>query len=239
MSKRTIEKRSLTVDMLLFGATVATAYLMNWSAMDLVWGLWISSFTVGYSFILLTVLKMLVTCDTSALSSGNKTSINAPAPEPECTVLSFLCTIPSAAFFLGFFTFHFGMFHLAHGSILNDFFQLVDPARFGLKGKAPADPVFIIELIRTAIVEYWPFIALSALSRTREYRAAFFGRPDAAAMFMPYVNVIRMHVMIFVFAFMNKLGLDRVALYPLLIMYFFPMGELLDVFSKRKKDADG
>lgn len=223
------------MELLLFGATAATAYILDWSARDLVWGLWISSLTVGCSFILVTVLKAIITCDTSGLSDKGKARMHEPVPE--CTFLRFLCTLPQAVFLLGFFTVHFGLFHLAHGSILNDFFQLVDPAIFGLKGKAPADERLVREILGTAVVRYWPFIALSALSKSKEYRAAFFGRPDAMAMFTPYVNVIKMHIMIFVLAFMNKLGLDRMALYPLLIMYYFPMGEVLGAFSKVPGDA--
>ena len=42
-----------------------------------------------------------------------------------------------------------------------------------------------------------------------------------------YLNVVRMHVMIFVFAFAGSMGLTDLALYPLLILYFFPFISVL------------
>ena len=49
----------------------------------------------------------------------------------------------------------------------------------------------------TALVAYWPFVLFSAISRADDYRKAFMatGGPN---MMMPYANVIRMHLMIFV-----------------------------------------
>jgi hypothetical protein len=42
----------------MFAATVFFAVWLGWDAKDLVWGLWISSLTLGYSFVLASALSM-------------------------------------------------------------------------------------------------------------------------------------------------------------------------------------
>ena len=44
---------------------------------------------------------------------------------------------------------------------------------------------------------------------------------------MPYKNVVRMHILIFVFAFLSVVGLRSFVLYVVLVFYFFPIGALL------------
>ena len=53
-------------------------------------------------------------------------------------------------------------------------------------------------------------------------------------MFKPYLNVVRMHIVIFIFAGMAAAGLKDAALYPLLVLYFFPFGALLKAAFARK-----
>jgi len=50
-------------------------------------------------------------------------------------------------------------------------------------------------------------------------------------MFLPYGNVVRMHLLIFVFAGLSAAGLASWALYPVLFFYFFPMGKMLKGIS--------
>ena len=130
--------------------------------------------------------------------------------------------LPGGLFMLGFFTFHFGLFHFVHGLFLNGFFPLLREAPFG---KTPEQVFGIVgACAREALVRYWPFVAASAaLAACSSYVAAF-ETTDGSMLFKPYLNVIRMHVMIFVFAFLGAAGLQSYALYPLLAAYFLPVG---------------
>jgi hypothetical protein len=287
------KKLSIGIDVALFGVTVAMAMYYRWSTTDLVWSLWISSLTVGYSLIITSIVGSLVHGSPSALLGrpGTRTpqatrgqgpmsfavlplnlfiavvcvmmlgfsrvggvvlvgvaasSVLAVGgtlrhrpgwetfPDPERGLARLVIMLPSALFMLGFFTFHFGFFHFVHGLFLNGFFPLVREAPFG---KTPEQVFGIMgSCAREAIVRYWPFVAASALSRLSPYVAAF-ETTDGSMLFKPYLNVIRMHVMIFVFAFLGAAGLQTHALYPLLAAYFLPVGGLLSLLRSRRRSA--
>lgn len=155
-------------------------------------------------------------------------------PDPERGLVRLVIMLPAAFFMLGFFTLHFGMFHFVHGLFLNGFFPLVQASPFG---KGP-DQVFGIvgSCAREALVRYWPFVVASALSRLPGYAGAW-TTTDGTMLVRPYLNVIRMHVMIFVFAFLSAAGLQSYALYPLLAVYFLPIGALFSLVRKRLRPA--
>jgi hypothetical protein len=115
---------------------------------------------------------------------------------------------------LAFFTFHFGMFHFVHSMFLNGFFPLVEG-----DGGFPS----ILAILAKALESYWPLVAATVVSRLSDFRPSdgLFGR-DAFA--KPYGNVVRMHVLIFVFAGLQAADLSRLAIYPVLALYFFPWG---------------
>ena len=46
-----VGSRDLALDLLAFAGTVACATIFRWEARDVIWGLWISSLTVGYATI--------------------------------------------------------------------------------------------------------------------------------------------------------------------------------------------
>jgi hypothetical protein len=287
-------KVNIGIHLALFGLTVAMAVVSKWSTTDLVWSLWISSLTVGYSLILTSIVGTLVHGSAATFVSPKAGALPRPAargqlqggcaalplnvfiaivclatvgvtplggvvlavvlassalavggvvrnrpgweflPDPERGPVRVLIALPGALFMLGFFTVHFGMFHFVHGLFLSGFFPLVGGAPVGRSG----DQVFrtVAGCAREAIVRYWPFVAASALSRVPTYVAAF-RTTDGSMMFTPYLNVIRMHVMIFAFAFLGAAGLQSYGLYPLLVVYFLPVGDLLALV--RAKRASG
>jgi hypothetical protein len=62
--------------------------------------------------------------------------------------------------------------------------------------------------------------------RWRNFRKERLSPGDRGAIFGPYLNVIRMHLLIFVFAGLRGLHLAHLAIYPVLAAYFFPWGVL-------------
>lgn len=277
-----MSKTNIVIDLAMFVVTVAFAAWQGWGAKDLIWGLWIASLTLGYSFILASALSMFVRdkipkTDTDEKAKLPKKSLeNAPplafnliivlftsfvaglgnsltwlvifvsviflavslllkddnAGMLQRIVWRFVTYAPMAAFLIGFFSIHFGGFHFVHGLFLNNFFPLVPEPPFG---KDMVDTAFNMgDVALTAMAAYWPFVVFSAVSRADDYLKAFraSGGPN---MMMPYANVIRMHLMIFVFAGLHIAGLQNYAVYPILVFYFFPIKELFQLLGFRKK----
>jgi len=125
---------------------------------------------------------------------------------------------------LAFFTFHFGMFHFVHGVFLNAFFPLLEsengfPNLFAMAGRSFAS--------------FWPLVVASFLSRLSD---VFPSEPVPAGkdpFVKPYGNVVRMHLLIFVFAGLTFLDLTRLAIIPVLAAYFFPWKAVKEYFRKK------
>ncbi len=186
-----VGSRDLALDLFAFAGTVACAIIFRWEARDVIWGLWISSLTVGYATIVSNVVRgvrgVLGNYKVVALIGG----IGA----------------------LAFFTFHFGMFHFVHAVFLSGFFPL---------GGSVDGPFDFLHIVATSTASFWPLIVASFLSRLSDIfpgSPAPSGKDSFAA---PYANVIRMHLLIFVFAGLHMADLSRLAILPVLAAYFFP-----------------
>ncbi len=189
-----------------FILTVVFALLFHWQAKDLIWGLWISSFCVGYAFIVRTIVVGI-------------------AQRPK--VVPFLAASIGGIFMLAFFTFHFGMFHFVHSIFLNLFFPLIPGAR---AADAPNVPLFAV----TAFKAYWPIVLANLLVKLPDFQTVQFDLKNAGEfMSKPYRSVLKIHMLIFIFAGMSFLQIDRFAIYPILILFFFPVENLI----AKKKEA--
>jgi hypothetical protein len=138
-------------------------------------------------------------------------------------------------FLLAFFTFHFGMFHFVHSQFLGSFFPIdVAGQRRGWVGM----PTYL-EVVR----RYWWFLPPAFLAeragfaplsgpaeRDRPAPVIAIGAREAVnqsqiggGMMAPYRNVVRMHLLIFFFAFAHAVRLDNFAVYAVVYaVYFFP-----------------
>jgi len=117
--------------------------------------------------------------------------------------------LAGALFVLAFFTVHFGMFHFGHSFFLNQFFPVVD----GHRGPPS------LALYRIVLANYWPFILAAVVSERVALRQAV----EKPNMMAPYVNVIRMHLLIFFFAGAAALKLQSFVVYVVVFsVYFFP-----------------
>lgn len=122
-------------------------------------------------------------------------------------------------FLLAFFSVHFGMFHFVHSVFLNGFFPLVG------SGKSFPDPLGIL---LAAVAAYWPFVLASFISRVRDFPLKGVEMKSKNPFMKPYANVIRMHLLIFVFAGLHGANLSHFAIYPVLVFYFFPWGKVVE-----------
>jgi hypothetical protein len=180
-----------------FVVTLALAYLQHWSATDLVWSMWIASLATGYALILTTVIGDLIRRRAAAgFASGRSGS-----------------GVAAAVVTLLFFSAHFLLFHSVQGMILNGFFPLLKRSPDGLQALLP--------LAVAALQRYWLLVLTSAVTMFASFHDAWRTEPSQF-MARPYASVARNHVMIFVVAGMDALGAGALALYALLVLYFFP-----------------
>lgn len=188
-----------------------TAVAQEWTATEMVWSLWISSLVLGYSFIITAILAMFF--------GGKETGVIGQVSSV-VGKNSIVLRLLGAVFMLAFFSFHFLFFHFVHSVFLNQFFPLVRSDVFGGMGLG-----YFVNLLATCIRRFWPFVLTSALSQLGKYIRAF-QQFDSSLLSMPYKNVVRMHLSIFVFAFLHITGVASVALYFVMFVYFFPLRDL-------------
>ena len=72
---------------------------------------------------------------------------------------------------------------------------------------------------------YWPFVLVTLVAKLPHLAPKKAKLAMGDHLMKPYGNVIKMHLLIFVFAGLHMLGLTRYAVYPVLIAYFFPWRE--------------
>ena len=186
----------MMIEWVAFLLTVFCAVVFHWEAKDIIWGLWISSLCVGYAFILRVIIAGVM-----ARPKG----------------IPFSLALGGAAFLLAFFTFHFGMFHFVHSIFLNLFFPLIP----GPDSRNSPD-VFLFAV--TALKDYWPVVLANLLVKAQDFRTVPLDlRKSGDLMTKPYTTVVKIHILIFVFAGMAALHVDRFAMYPILFLFFFPM----------------
>ncbi len=221
-------------DALAFAGGLAVAWYAGWQTTDLVWSLWLSSLLVGYAMIAWSIFGPAVfigseaTKDRTVKFNGKDIAIGA---------LGGAAFLVGGLFLLAFFTFHFGMFHFVHSVFLNGFFPVNGPAQArGFPGLA-----LYLEVFR----RYWLFLPLAFLAERQAFRLnpVPAGPPDTAVtaeaiaarkarnaaqglgsgMMAPYKNVVRMHLLIFFFAFAHFAKVESFLVYAVVYaVYFFP-----------------
>lgn len=213
------------------------AWWFQWETRDLVWSLWLSSLVVGYAMIVWTIFGPALFVGTRAW--GDRALLEGTAKGP--LAVGGALFLVGGLFLLAFFTFHFGMFHFVHSVFLNMFFPVLPG------GKMELNPT----LYGTVLATYWPFVLVAAVAERKAFRwgpaedkaagpDASVKAADIAArkqrnagaggmkgMMAPYKNVVRMHVLIFFFAFTSFMKIENFAVYAVVYaVYFFPWGLL-------------
>jgi hypothetical protein len=72
---------------------------------------------------------------------------------------------------------------------------------------------------------------MTFVSRVRDFPWQRQQSDAGKAMFLPYLNVVRMHILIFIFAPLYFLHVANLAIIPILLFYFFPWR----VFNRERK----
>ena len=221
-------------DALAFGLGLGVAWIAGWTTTDLVWSLWLSSLVVGFSTIVWTIVRPGVDI-VRAASRDRAFTQQVLSAHRGATAAGIGILLFGGLFMLAFFTIHFGGFHYVHSQFLATFFPLDggDAGRVGTAGMST-----YLEVAR----RYWLFLPSAFLAE----RAGFLRPPQptkddlavtpaaiaarkaanatrSGAMIAPYRNVMRMHGLIFFFAFAHFAHVDSFIVYAVVYgVYFFP-----------------
>jgi hypothetical protein len=152
-----------------------------------------------------------------------------PTIQPSVAIIFFL--IPIALFVLAFFSINFLGFHLGYSLILNKFYPLVEYQVFD--GKWDGFVNYCKNILQVTINRYWIFVGFSAFSRLKLYTDSF-KTSGLASLVLPYKNVSRMHLTIFILAFISLSRISNYALYFVFIIYFLPIEDLFHLIFSRK-----
>jgi hypothetical protein len=222
-------------DALAFVLGLGVAWIAGWTTTDLVWSLWLSSFVVGYAMIVWTIVRPAIDIARGA-SRDSAFTRQVLADHKVATAVGGSVFIVAGIFMLAFFTVHFGGFHYVHSQFLYTFFPLDggDAGRVGTAGMATYVDVaqrYWHFLPAAFLAERAGFARPSALSSRDDLSvtpAAIAARKAAnakkgAMMMAPYRNVLRMHGLIFFFAFAHFARVDGFFVYAVVYaVYFFP-----------------
>ena len=207
--------RSAWPDALALAGGLALAWWLHWQVRDLVWSLWLSSLLVGYAMIVWRIFGPVIALGQQIGTEGY--SVGA-------RVGGLGLYLVGGLFLLAFFTVHFGMFHFVHSVFLNAFFPALDDRAHGFPSAA---------LYWHVLASYWPFVLVAAVAERGAFRRAGPllvgpGADDAdkksgQGFMEAYRNVVRMHLLIFFFAFAHFARLENFYVYAVVYaVYFFP-----------------
>jgi hypothetical protein len=242
--------RRILPDGLAFVLGLGAAWILDWKTTDLIWSLWLCSLVLGY----LTILSTII----AGVYIGIKAISNKEFPQKH-----WLKAVTGgslvALFFLGFFSIHFCGFHAGHAVFLSSFFPVE-----GMPGNAFGDafmnPVLLWWIVFQYLVAAYGIFLIPAIIAERKYVFASIikavkaehdgtqkhdvkdllqsgkGRKKSLQdpFLRPYINVVRMHILIFFFAFCHVMKIESFFIYAVVcFVYFFPWKEFRTVFSHK------
>ncbi len=233
-------------DVLAFAGWLAIAWYFNWETRDLVWSLWLSSLVVGY----LTILSALAAGAVIGVHVLRQKEFPAKRRWPVA-----LGALAVGMFVLAFFSLHFCGFHAGHSVFLHGFFPIEGMPSDGFGRAFTNPPLLWVLVFRHLVGPYGAFVVPALLAERQQVFGplvaavrAILGRDAGAApsasgvrplgkggdrnpisdfMGRPYLNVFRMHLMIFVFAGCHAMKVDTFVVYVIVsVVYFFPWREV-------------
>jgi len=231
-----------------FALGLGVARIAGWTTADLVWSLWLSSVVIGYATIVWTIVRPGVDIARGAWRERAFTA-EVLRQHRGATAAGASILVVGGLFLLAFFTIHFGGFHYVHSQFVIAFFPL-DGTEAGRAGTAGMSTY--VEVAR----RYWQFLPSAFLAERAGFlRQPALVRPDVSVtataiaarkaanaekpggmFFAPYRNVVRMHLLIFFFAFAHFAQVDTFAVFTVVYAaYFFPWRLL----SKGAQGAQG
>lgn len=226
-------------DAIAFVIGLGAAWMLGWRTTELVWSLWLCSLVLGY----LTIL--------STIGGGIYIGIHALEHEEfpkEKRPAAIVGGAVVALFFLVFFSLHFCGFHAGHAVFLSSFFPVKELPKSAFFN-AFMNPLLLWKTVfQYLLLPYGMFLIPAIIAERRTVFASFteavrmarreniwhdfrdFLQSEQGRRKMlrdpfagPYLNVIRMHLLIFFFAFCHMLNVESFLVYVVVYsVYFFP-----------------
>jgi hypothetical protein len=217
--------KTVAPDLVSFGIGISLAYFLHWQVKDIVWSLWLCSLVIGYTSIL-TIIYRFATANGTIGIGQDKPPLHLPSGLRWGLGMFLLC----------FFSIHFMGFHLVHGIFLNLFFPLAVETDLGM-----LEPFEILAelpsiLFSTLLIPYGSFLVPALIAERKHIFGPSKARTGEASndtkndwneaglsMKRPYQNVVRMHLLIFFFAFCMIFQVEHFAVFVVIYaVYFFP-----------------
>jgi hypothetical protein len=241
-------------DVLAFALGLGVAGLLGWKTTDLVWSLWLCSLVLGYLTILSTI--------GAGVYLGVKAISHKEFPR-EKRPLGILGGTIAALFFLAFFSLHFCGFHAGHATFLSGFFPLEKMPKNAFFA-AFMNPILLWKTVFQYVLPAYGLFLIPAIIAERRHVFASFGAAVKAVrqevhqqkmadlvqmakgskrtmqdpFSRPYINVIRMHLLIFFFAFCHFLKVESFVVFGVVyFVYFFPWSALREDASSAQTVA--
>ncbi len=216
----------LLISLVSFVFIFLIALVNRWGVADMVWSLWITSLTLGYGYLLAGITSNAISNDLNVQDS----LLARIFPSSISSALSIAALFFGAIFQILFFSLHFGLFHFVHSIFLNDFFPIIY--------RSFEQPLDFIRFITISISLYWPVILFTLFATLRRFQRIFI-LAEKDFMKRPYINVIKIHISIFLFAGISAIGFQDWILLLIFVIYFFPFSATLEyIKSHRKKLAE-
>ncbi|MDO9084567.1 MAG: DUF6498-containing protein [Anaerolineaceae bacterium] len=215
----------LIISLIAFIFIFLIAEIQKWTAADMVWSLWITSLTIGYCYLIAGITS-------NAIRSGLNTEegvLSKLIGDSLSSGVKFGFILIGALFQFLFFTVHFGLFHFVHSIFLNEFFPLMD--------RSFEDFSDFWFFIRTSLLAYWPVFIFTLAASLRKLQKVI-QQSDANFAKTPYLNVVKIHLSIFLFAFLSSTNIPEWVLPFLFIVYFFPFSASLEYLKEMTKKPD-
>jgi len=152
---------------------------------------------------------------------------------PDIPAIRVLYFIPTALFIFFFFLGHFGGFHLGHAFVLGFLVPVKLDIPGALDSLSGARTVFF-HFFKEMFLTYWPYVLSVALVSFNTYRKALSG-PSKNYMTLPYKNVIRIHLLIFILAPLAMAGAGKLVMIVVLFFFYFPVERTVVWWRDRKK----
>jgi len=140
---------------------------------------------------------------------------------------------PTALFLVFFFLIHFGGFHAGHAFFLSFFVPL--GIEFEVTGA-------ILDSLREntgiffdyLVWAYWPYMLSVAVKNAEAYRSALNSRSkQGVEMILPYKNVVRIHILIFVLIPVATMGSNFALTLVALMFFYFPVESVVAWYKAR------
>ncbi len=195
-----------------FAGTLALAFGLGWRTSDLIWGLWVSSLSIGFFVVLAGGARRIV--------------------RPDATVLERIFSTIGAIGSLVLFSVHFGSAHFLYAAILDLLMPLMDhPGRMyvGQLTWSGGTPFSFWETLGIALATYWPMVILNVIrDRTVIWKStATTGKEPE-----PYIAIVKLHFLVMGLGASYAIGLDSFPIYAVVYTLLYSPARLWSIVRR-------